>query len=63
MNHPNHEYILSHHVLLAKCYAQKGDEPQMVRNLQFVRENKPELLPSLREDPAFTKYRHLALFR
>ncbi|MCF8720187.1 tetratricopeptide repeat protein [Nitrospina gracilis] len=63
MNHPNHKYILSHHVLLAKCYAQKGDEPQMVRNLQFVRENKPEILPTLREDPAFARYRDLALFR
>ncbi|WP_282010797.1 tetratricopeptide repeat protein [Nitrospina watsonii] len=63
MRHPNHPYILSHHVLLAKCYAQKGDEPQMVRNLLYVKENKPEILVTLKLDPAFKNYRHLELFR
>jgi len=63
MSHPNHEYILSHHVLLAKCYAQKGDEPEMARNLRFVKENRPEVLSSLRKDPAFKNYRDHDLFR
>ncbi len=62
-SNPNHTYILSHHVLLAKCYAQKGDEERAVKNLEIVKNAKPSIIHSLKKDPAFVKITGNSIFQ
>ncbi len=63
ISHPDHEHILSHRVLLAKAYAQKGDREEALENLKLIQNIKPSILRALRADPAFKDLKDHELFR
>ena len=63
ISHPDHEHILSHRVLLAKAYAQKGDREEALENLKLIQNIKPSILRALRADPAFKDLKGHELFR
>jgi tetratricopeptide (TPR) repeat protein len=63
VSHPNHKHILSHRVLLARAYAQKGNQKQALENLKFIQKTKPSLLRVLRVDPAFKDLKDHELFK
>jgi tetratricopeptide (TPR) repeat protein len=63
ISHPDHEYILSHRVLLAKAYAQKGDQEKALENLKLIQKTKPSILRVLRADPAFKDMKENEIFR
>jgi tetratricopeptide (TPR) repeat protein len=60
---PDHEHILSHRVLLARAYAQKGDREKALENLKLIQKIKPSILRVLRADPAFKDLKSHELFR
>jgi len=62
ISNPNHEHILSHRVLLAKAYAQKGNQEKALENLKLVKNIKPSILRALRGDPAFKDLKDHELF-
>ncbi len=62
ISHPDHEHILSHRVLLAKAYAQKGDREAALENLKLIQKIKPSILRALRNDPAFKDLKGHELF-
>jgi predicted Zn-dependent protease len=62
ISHPDHEHILSHRVLLAKAYAQKGDRDAAIENLKIIQEIKPSILRVLRADQAFKDLKDHELF-
>lgn len=62
LSHPDHENILSHRVLLAKAYAQKGDREGAIENLKFIQKIKPSVLKALHNDPAFKELKGHELF-
>jgi tetratricopeptide (TPR) repeat protein len=62
ISHPDHEHILSHRVLLAKAYAQKGNREKALENLELIQKIKPSILRALRADPAFKNLKNHALF-
>ena len=62
ISHPNHKHILSHRVLLAKAYAQKGNREKAIENLKLVQKLKPSILRALRGDPAFKDLKDHELF-
>ena len=63
ISHPDHEHILSHRVLLAKAYAQKGNRERALENLKLIQKIKPSVLRALRADPAFKDLRDHELFK
>jgi tetratricopeptide (TPR) repeat protein len=63
ISHPDHEHILSHRVLLAKAYAQKGNREKATENLKLIQKIKPSILRTLRGDPAFKDLKDLELFK
>jgi tetratricopeptide (TPR) repeat protein len=63
ISNPNHEHILSHRVLLAKAYAQKGNQEKALDNLNLVKKIKPSILRALRGDPAFKDLKDHELFK
>ena len=63
ISHPDHEHILSHRVLLAKAYAQKGNREEAPENLKLIQQIKPSVLRVLRADPAFKDLKDHELFR
>ncbi len=63
ISHPDHKHILSHRVLLAKAYAQKGNREEALENLQLIRKIKPSILRALRADPAFENLKDHELFK
>ena len=63
ISNPNHEHILSHRVLLAKAYAQKGNQEKALENLKLVKNIKPSILRALRGDPAFKDLKDHELFK
>ena len=63
ISHPDHKHILSHRVLLAKAYAQKGDREAALENLKLIQKIKPSILRVLRADPAFKDLKGHELFR
>jgi tetratricopeptide (TPR) repeat protein len=63
ISNPNHEHILSHRVLLAKAYAQKGNQVKALENLKLVQKVKPSILRALRSDPAFKDLKDHELFK
>ena len=62
VSHPNHEHILTHRVLLAKAYLQKGDREEALKNLKVVQAIKPSTLRLLKNDPAFKNLKDHAIF-
>jgi predicted Zn-dependent protease len=62
ISHPDHKHILSHRVLLARAYAQKGNQKRALENLKFIQKTKPSLLRVLRTDPAFKNLKDHELF-
>jgi len=62
ISHPDHENILSHRVLLAKAYAQKGDRDGAIENLKFIQKIKPSVLKALHNDPAFKELKDHKIF-
>ncbi len=62
ISHPNHEHILTHRVLLAKAYLQKGDREEALKNLKIVKAIKPSTLKLLKNDPAFKDLKDHAIF-
>ena len=62
ISNPNHEHILSHRVLLAKSYAQKGDSEKALENLKVVQKIKPSILQVLKTDPVFKELKDNDLF-
>lgn len=63
ISHPDHEHILSHRVLLAKAYAQTGNQDKALENLQIIQKTKPSILRVLRADPAFKDMKENEIFR
>jgi tetratricopeptide (TPR) repeat protein len=63
ISHPDHEHILSHRVLLAKAYAQKGNQKAALENLKIIQKAKPSILRVLRGDPAFKDLKSHELFK
>ena len=63
ISHPEHEYILSHRVLLARAYAKKGNREGAIENLKLIQKIKPSILRALRGDPAFADLKDHELFR
>ena len=63
ISHPDHEHILSHRVLLAKAYAQKGNREGALENLKLIQKIKPSVLRALRADPAFKDLKDHELFK
>jgi len=63
VTHPNHEHVLSHHVLLAKAYCKKGDIDLALKNLIWIKQTRPETLQTLKTDPAFEKIKGHELFQ
>ncbi len=62
ISHPDHENILSHRVLLAKAYAQKGDRKGAIENLKVIQKIKPSVLKALHNDPAFKELKDHEIF-
>jgi len=62
ISHPDHKHILSHRVLLAKAYAQKGNQEGALENLKLIQKIKPSILRALRADPAFKDLKNHELF-
>ena len=62
ISNPNHEHILSHRVLLARAYAQKGNREGAIENLKLIQKIKPSILRALRSDPAFKDFQSHELF-
>jgi tetratricopeptide (TPR) repeat protein len=62
ISNPGHEHILSHRVLLAKAYAQKGNREEALENLKLIQKMKPSILRALRGDPAFKDLKDHELF-
>jgi len=63
ISHPNHPHVLSHHVLLAKAYCKKGDIDLALKNLLWIKQTRPEILQTLKTDPAFEKIKGHELFQ
>ena len=63
ISHPDHEHILSHRVLLAKAYAQTGNQEKALENLKIIQKTKPSILRVLRADPAFKDLKENEIFR
>ena len=63
VSHPNHKHIISHRVLLARAYAQKGNQERALENLKIIQKTKPSLLRVLRVDPAFKDLKDHELFK
>lgn len=63
ISHPDHEHILSHRVLLAKAYAQTGNQEKALENLKIIQKTKPSILRVLRADPAFEDLKENEIFR
>ena len=63
ISHPDHENILSHRVLLARAYAQKGNRKGALENLKLIQKIKPSVLRALRADPAFKDLKDHELFK
>jgi tetratricopeptide (TPR) repeat protein len=63
VSNPNHKHILSHRVLLAKAYAQKGNREKALENLKLIQKTKPSILRALRDDPAFKILKDHELFK
>ena len=63
ISHPDHKHIISHRALLARAYAQKGNQEEALKNLKFIQRTKPSLLRVLRNDPAFKDLKNHELFR
>ena len=63
ISHPDHKHILSHRALLARAYAQKGNQEGALTNLKFIQKIKPSLLRVLRNDPVFKDLKDHELFR
>lgn len=63
ISHPDHQHILSHRVLLAKAYAQKGDREGALENLKIIKKIKPSVLVTLKTDPAFKDLKTHEVFR
>ena len=63
ISHPDHAHILSHRVLLAKAYAQKGNREGALENLKLIQKIKPSILRVLQADPAFKDLKDHALFK
>lgn len=62
VSHPNHSNLFAHRVLLARAYARKGDDQGALTNLQMARRMKPDLVRSLKQDPAFAALRENPVF-
>jgi tetratricopeptide (TPR) repeat protein len=62
ISYPHHKHILSHRVLLAKAYAQKGNREKALENLKLIQKIKPSILRALRADPAFKDLKNHELF-
>ena len=63
VTHPNHQHVLSHHVLLAKAYVKKGDIDLAIKNLIWIKQTRPVTLQTLKNDPAFEKIKGHELFQ
>lgn len=63
VTHPNHQHVLSHHVLLAKAYVKKGDIDLAIKNLIWIKQTRPATLQTLKNDPAFEKIKGHELFQ
>jgi len=63
ITHPNHEHVLSHHVLLAKAYCKKGAIDLALKNLIWIKQARPEILQTLKTDAAFEKIKGHELFQ
>ncbi len=53
VTHPSHSHLFSHRILLAKAYAQTGNESEVLENLKKAKEINPAGLKKLKSDPAF----------
>jgi tetratricopeptide (TPR) repeat protein len=54
ISQPNHEFVIDHHILLAKAYLKKNDEEEAIINLEKVVKLKPKNIGSILSDPAFS---------
>ncbi|QPJ62622.1 MAG: tetratricopeptide repeat protein [Candidatus Nitronauta litoralis] len=55
VTHPTHSHLFSHRILLAKAYANTGNDSEVLKNLKEAKEINPAGLKKLRSDPAFKK--------
>jgi tetratricopeptide (TPR) repeat protein len=63
ISQPNHEFIIDHHILLAKAYVKKNDEKEAVINLEKVVKLNPKNLNSILSDPAFNSLKENKAFK
>lgn len=53
VTHPKHPHLFSHRILLAKAYAQAGNEAEAIANLEKAKAINAGGLKALKTDPAF----------
>lgn len=53
LSQPNHEFIVEHHVLLAKAYLKSGDADAAIKNLEQIKQLNPVAIKEILSDSAF----------
>ncbi|MCA9483345.1 MAG: tetratricopeptide repeat protein [Nitrospina sp.] len=63
VSHPNHSHIFSHRILLAKAYAQAGNDSEAVDNLKKAKEINPAKMAVLKTDPVLKRFAGETVFQ
>lgn len=62
LSQPRHEFILEHHILLAKAYTKSGDPEAAIKNLERTKQLDPNAMTGILSDPAFEELKRHKFF-
>ena len=63
ISHPQHENILSHHILLAQAYVKSGNRGKGLKNIAIAIKLNPAVKKRIRENPEFEPLKDIDEFQ